>query len=116
FFFCSQVQANKYELGYYFYENGKYMLTAAVLFVVPAAAAVFLLEKTLRSRIALSIFLGGSILLYGLAGPLINDLNLTDEFLGLSAAAWLRWLPVAALAAAYAWYCKRYAPESVTEH
>ncbi len=116
FFFCSQVQVNKYEPGCsYFHENGRYMLTCLVLFVLPAVAAVFIFEKTLRARIAVGSFLGGALLLYGFAGPVVNELGLTNELLGLSAGAWLRWAPVAALAIAYAWYCKRYENETFAE-
>jgi hypothetical protein len=87
------LQNNADSLGKYFYVTGLYILSAAGTFAVIGLAAVFLFERRARSRIVLGIFLGASLLLYAISGPLwdrFGDRQLLERLANATQSGWSR--------------------------
>jgi hypothetical protein len=122
FFLCRFLQQDEGGIANYVHDNGKYMLTAGALFVVPALFGVFFFEKDLRYQITLGILLGGSLLLYAVLGPLGAYVpSLRASFYGSELAQTivppaLRLLPAVALAGGFAWYWKYSGPRAKLAH
>ncbi|MCE9531763.1 MAG: hypothetical protein K8T89_11670 [Planctomycetes bacterium] len=114
FFLCRMIQPNADELGAFVYANGKYIVACLALFLISAGISVFLLEKDVHGKVALGIFLGSSLAVYGMVGPLMAYLSTIQEpkffanFASLTTPDVWRWLAVAVPVAIYAWYWNRF--------
>ena len=122
FFICCMMQANGDRLGEYVYVHGKEIVAGLVLFSIPAAIAIGLLEKEFIDRVVLGVLLGASLVLYAVVGPFMEWMQTWKwpDFLAnfarlLPSTAW-RWMAVAAPVGAYAWYWKRYGSKEAFLH
>jgi len=110
FFLCRLVQQNNGDLARYLYTNATFIIACTILFSIPSGAGVAFLEGGVYPRLALSVFLGTSILLYATVGPFVDFLLLEHKrlelidlgFASFKTSTALRWLAVGAAVAGYA--------------
>ncbi len=111
FFFCRFIHQNDDQLARYIYGNAMFIIVSVLTFGIVAIAGVVFLGTDVHSRVALSVFLGTTLVVYATVGTLA-DLVLEDttlEWIGrgsvkLRTSTILRWLTVAASVATYACY------------